>query len=159
MKLNIKEAVPNSKTPNSYEVVIETMSGDADGFENIIVGPFIKDQDEPIMEHLLGVIEEMSKAYPHGMGGSDNFNHIKHFDTWFNTFDDFGPEEEYAYQVKSDVTYEEYLELNKTFQAFKKDSMWPTDPMTDYTVPNGYRGFEIYYYDENKKQYDVEVEA
>lgn len=158
MRLIIKDLVPNTKTPNSFEVVVETMAGDADGYENVTVGPFIKDQDEPAMESLFSVIEVMSKAFPHGMGGSDNFHHIEHFDTWFGYFDAYDPEEEYDYQVKTNVTYEEYVELQKTLHAFTENSAWPNDAMTDYDSPNGYVDFKVFYYDENKNQHVVEVQ-
>jgi hypothetical protein len=155
MKLVIKDPVPNTKTPNSYEVVIETMSGDGDGYEDIIVGPFIKDKDEAVMENLFTLLDQMDKAFPHGMGGRDDFDHVGNFAVWFGGNSLLSEEKLNSYYPKYPYSYQEYVEINNLIGNFATD--WVHDPMTDYQSPNSYVGFKVFYYDDNKVQHVVEL--
>ena len=158
MQINIEKPVPNSHTPNSFEVVISTMEGDADHYENVIVGPFIKDKDEYAIEILLGVLEEMKNHFPHGMGGSDNYNEILGFQAWF----DYMEEDKSSFDERFasySFDFEEYSEMAQLADKFSQlgdyGVEWPHSP--NYGNPNSYDGYKIFYYDENQVEYTTNV--
>lgn len=159
MKLVIKELIPSTKTPDSYEVVITTMSGDADGYEKIILGPFIKDKDEPSIKLLLKTLRELKSSYPQGRGGGPEYGYdnIKNFLLWFGGYDEYGDrvtqmtEEEFT-NTKATMSYSKYETFIKRFSA-----EWPNDVTTDYQSENSYSSHEFFYYDENQNKFRVEL--
>lgn len=150
MELIIQEAVPSNKTPNSYEVVIKTMRGDADGYDYIIMEPFIRNQDEASIEFLLEVLTELAAAYTHGMGGMDNYSHVKHFETWFGG-SSYDTEESYLKYAQNTLPYAEYAAAILVVGEHYAD--WPAEE----GYQNSYEGFKIFYYDDNAVQHNVQV--
>lgn len=157
MQLTITDLIPDTITPNSYEVVIETMAGDGDAYENIVAGPFIKDEQEHIMQHLIATLSEVAVAVPIVVNGVPSYNHVSNFDIWFGV-DYYSDKEQYDENNTSEVTYEEYTQLEEFLQGFNDETEWPADPTTDHLFPNSYVGFNVYYYDENKNKFAVLVE-
>lgn len=161
MKLTIEGAIPNRKTPNSYEVVVTTMQGDADSYKDVIVGPFIRNEDEAAMEEFLHTLKRMSSAFPSGMSGSDTYTNTEGFLAWFPdqsnmTEKDF--KESYpGYQH----SVEEFMRIQDIAEKFFKKSQqypeWTYDP--NYGNPNSYDGYKVVYYDENKVAHKVTVET
>jgi hypothetical protein len=157
MKLTIADFIPDTITLNSYEVVIETMAGDGDGYVNIVVGPFMKDQDEPIMQHLIETLSNVAATTPQTIDGKPSLDHVPNFNTWFGS-EYYATQEEYDENNTSEVAFEEYVQLQDFLQGFNDETSWPEDPTTDYMFPNTYIGFNIYYYDQVKNKFAVNID-
>lgn len=157
MELKIKGVADTSKTRNSYEVVIETMEGDADSFEFLTFGPFLKRQDEAALESLLETVLCMeSKCGTFGRG-FERLEEIKFGDLWL-TSNEILDEEDYVEWVEGqgqdleDMPYSAYQAASVFAEKFATNEWsWHHD------YPNSYRSHNVYYYDENLEQHDVEV--
>lgn len=71
------------ETRNGYLLIVETMRGDADGYNDIEVGTF-GEHDIDLLKEVIEVCDNMLDAYPRGRGGYDTYNHIKGFERWFD---------------------------------------------------------------------------
>ena len=79
----IKSKVPKKDIRKGYLLIISTMAGDGDGYEDIEVGCFQEDELH-LLEEVINVCDRMTEAYPHGRGGDDEYNHIEGFYRWFS---------------------------------------------------------------------------
>ena len=155
MEIIVGEPVPANKTPNSFEVVVTT---NYDEPARITVGPFIKGEDEFYLYRLIETLNIMAIAYPHGRGGDDTYEHIPHFLAWFADdmyVDEIMENEENLkrYYPSYPFTYAEYLLEAAAVQKFRQSC--PMNPVTDYSTPNGYESFTIFYYDEQQIQHST----
>ena len=149
-------SVLNDHTPNSYEVIIKTMIGDADGYLDVKVGPFIKGEDEAAITYLIETLDRLDKAFPDGRWGGTDYDNVEGFIPWFNSGN--YTEVQYAdYCRKSPLTYEQHLEAVKL--VGKRSVYWPSDPQQDNGDPTSYESFKIFYYDEHTVKHSVTVEA
>lgn len=73
--IKIKEKVEMEVPKRGLYVELEWMYGDADGYKNVIVGPF-PDNNKNLFIDFLNTLELMEKAYPHGKGGCEDYYHI-----------------------------------------------------------------------------------
>ena len=142
MKLTIKEPMPNGKTANSYEIVVTTYQGDGDGDVQLVLGPF-HTTDLELLEDALLTLDRVAKAFPQGMGGQDDFNHIEGFTVWFDDIE---------YLDDPDFVVPEGIARTRGYDN------WPSDPMSDYTSPNSYSGHKVFYYDAEKTVHYVDFE-
>lgn len=149
MRFIIGAPIANSHTPESYEVEVKVMFGDGDGYDTFIVGPFLKDKDEELLQHLIETLERMEQAYPHGRGGGDEYNHVEGFAAWFE--EDYDEEE----------ATEDGDTLAETINAFyarnKNYPNWPHD-VTYMETSASYNDSWVVYYDESKTAHKVTVE-
>jgi hypothetical protein len=153
MELIIERAVVPTATPNSYEVVINTMRGDADGYEDVIVKPFIKDQDEASLFYLLETLERTAVRYPYGRGGGDSYSDVEGFNIWFdNEF--YEEEADYLKYADNPMPYAEYAAA-KELVGDERDFDWPYE--TDYDAENSYVSHAVFYYDTDLVKYNVTV--
>lgn len=141
MKFAIGDLTPEKHAPNSYELEIRAMSGDADAYHKFTVGPFLKDEDEPALQHLIETLTRMKEEYPNGRGGYDSeYDHIEGFYNWFD--------EDAA--EKSNTLVQDFLRKRKI------NLYWPYDA-TDEESSASYDSHEVFYYDDNRKQHSVTV--
>ena len=84
MELIIGEALTEVKVnkANSFEVVIETMTGDGDIEHFTTVGPFLEGEDEDALASLLGVLERLITATPDKWVADTNTT-VEGFIGWF----------------------------------------------------------------------------
>jgi hypothetical protein len=157
MPFTIGDAVPVEHTPNSYEVEVTAMFGDADGYETVMVGPFPEGaaDTEKAMTSLIETLLRMEAAYPHGRGGgdvdADTYYHVKGFEAWFGAFR-ADTEESYTAESRSGFPYEVFLQdyYNDDFNTYPD---WPREP---YAYNQGsYDHYVIYYYDHNLVKHEV----
>lgn len=127
------------KHQNMYMVECEAMFGDADGEGQVNIGGFVRGQDEALIEDLLKTCERLVKAYPNGRGGSADYNHIDGFNRWFDA--DALPEEEYD-------------ALSEVHQNFIADWLYEPNGMGQQAT---FKGYKVYYYDENGVKHDVRI--
>lgn len=138
MKFKIKNPI-KSKYVDCFVVVVDIMYGDADGYDKLTVHGFKKDNDESLLIDLIETLERMGKAYPRGRGGSDDYNHVEGFNSWF------------AVECLSEEEYESLSEIQK---SFSED--WKCAP-GGYGIQGSYKGYNIYYYDMFGNKYNVDI--
>ena len=129
MNFIIGEKIP--KHEDGYELTINTMIGDADGYEDVIIGTF-KEHELHLLEEVVNVCERMDKAYPHGRGGGDSYDHIEGFKKWFE--EDSTESESVSHLLKGS---------------------WAYDPSC-YDIQNSIDGYNVTYY-LNGEGYTVEI--
>jgi len=116
LPFTIGAPVENKHIPNSFELSITTMFGDADGYDTFTIGPFIQGADDGALTHLLTVMEGAAKAFPNGRSGGGGYEYdiVPGFAYWFGYDDDGDGDVVDAYLSRNE------LELD-----------WPTDPYGD----------------------------
>ena len=113
MEFNIKGIVKNLHQPDTFEVIIRVMHGDADSYESITIGPFIRGTDEAKLQDLIETLDRMDAEYPHGRGGGtrDNYDNVEGFFKWFGVDEDgentgisgcYWPVDPYDYETHGD---------------------------------------------------------
>ena len=146
LKISDMTAVPNLHKPNSYEVVITTMSGDADGFDTLVVGPFhtVSPDDLEAMEDLLKTLDRVETTYPHGRGGGgrDEYDHVAGFSAWFCEID--------SSEDPADAIALAYLKRHENFPN------WPYDMYSD--CQQSADKHKVLYYNVERDEFDVTVE-
>lgn len=70
-----------------YYAALHYMYGDADGYNDVVAGPFPYGQKHLFIE-FLNVLEGMLSAYPEGKGGFDGYGHVPNYAKWFNEEDE-----------------------------------------------------------------------
>jgi hypothetical protein len=158
MKFVIGDAIPTEKKPNTFEVTISTMLGDADGYEDVVVGPFAKGQDEELLEGLLATLKEMDDTYPNGGRRSGYSKLVGHL-AWFR--DEIIETPEIAsYFFDDEEKQQELIDYKTRVLKFcKKTNNYPNWPYSEFTdSPNSYDGHKIVFYDENLVAHFVTVE-
>ena len=157
MHLDIIDLAKEQIVADSYEVVVETYMGDADGWENIVIGPFKPGVDDDVLEYLLVSLEEIAEYWndPEDMGNAEGFQawfvefHVEHDEAWFRRRN---PNYEHSY-----VELLEKIELVRAFMNGKQ-LLWPKDPISgDDQRNNSYEGYNVYYYDADKSKFEVAV--
>jgi hypothetical protein len=126
MEILIGEPVPNLHTPDTFEVVVTSMIGDADGFPSFTVGPFVRGIDDEVLDSFLQLMTAMSLAYPNGRGGNDDYEHVDGFNDWFG----------YENMPSSIAVFCERLGI---------EMYWPNDPHFDGVL--SFRNAQVFYYD------------
>lgn len=144
MKFLINDKPVESQHKNCFVVEVNVMYGDADGYGKVNVAGFRKDCEvsQAHMEDLIQTLEKMEKAYPHGRGGYDTYDHVEGFLKWFGgeILDEF---EEW------------YNGLPEWQQRFYLND-WPRDPSGD-GIQSSIEDYKVFYYDENGAKYEVRV--
>lgn len=139
MRLVIGEKVIVKRNPkNAYVIECEVMFGDADGKEMVTLGPFKESTDMEYLYEAIQACKNMKNAYPNGMGGDDNHNHVEGYDLWFS-----------GCLIEG---------LPKNDPRYKLSCEWPQDPTNDYEGSASFEEYKIYYYDENEIKYHVKEE-
>jgi hypothetical protein len=144
MDLTIGDLIPRPQTPNSFEVEILTYWGDADGYNTLVMGPFVKDQDEVALQGLLETLHRLSVAYPHGRSWLDTLDGIEGFAGWFAQDADSEDDED----TEADAIGRAWREAQLGQHVY-----WPVDANID--MQDSYQSHKIFYYDENQEQYAV----
>ena len=80
MNFKIGEKIPRDSY-NGYILKINTMQGDADGYNSVEVRP---GNNVFILEDILLTCKRMEKKYPCGRGGGDDYNEVEGFEKWFS---------------------------------------------------------------------------
>jgi hypothetical protein len=119
---------------NRYEIVVNTMEGDADdNHEAIIQFETNKEGIELLRECIIALVI-IKKHYPHGMGGGHNFYaKCPYWMKWF--------------------MYDEFREENPNV-TYVKEWYWEGNSGT----PDSFDGYELFYYDEVGKKYQCTVD-
>lgn len=144
MEFEIARNPLEPKYKDCFVFEVEVMYGDADGYGLLEVSGFKKDceKSKSHMEDLVKSLEGMRSAYPHGRGGSDDYDHVEGFSKWF------GGE-------ISDEFREWYENLEEWEQKFYWND-WPYNP-DGYGVQASFEEYKIFYYDETGNKYEVEL--
>lgn len=148
----IGEAVPNPHTPGTYEFEIETMSGDADAFGKVIVGPLT---DIVSLISLAETLDRMKAQYPYGRGGSwpeYGYQDVEGFYSWFEDAEISNEEEYHEEHPESNVPYSVYLEHKALVGDLYNE--WPWDVM-GADIEQGMWSYKIFYYDTDLVQHFV----
>lgn len=82
LELKIVSPANGDKAPESYEVSIRVMHGDADYYETVTTGPFFTHELEDL-EYLLQTLLRMQQAYPDGRGADDGYEEVEGYLDWF----------------------------------------------------------------------------
>lgn len=128
----IKGNNPKKDSRKGYLLIIETMIGDADGYESLEVGCFQENQLH-LLEEVINVCDRMTKEYPHGRGGDDEYNHIEGFQRWFS--------EDYK------GNYSDIENLAPFEWCYSSDG---------YCMQNSIDGYKVIYL-ENGEEYEVKI--
>lgn len=72
----------NNFDKSGYEVIVETMAGDGDGWEDIRIGMF-KESDLDLLENLVILLDKMLEIHPKEFIDKNGYNHIEGFSKWF----------------------------------------------------------------------------
>lgn len=140
MKIKLLEKADTPDYRNQYVVECEAMFGDADGKGMVVIGGFIKGQDEEHLEDLLQTCERLEKAYPYGRGGGDDYDHIDGFGRWFRP---------------DNLSEEEYNSLPECVRDLCAEWLLEPDGMGHQA---SFEGYKVFYYDENGVKFNVAVE-
>lgn len=148
MNIEVTEAVENKHRPNTYEVDVEIMHGDADSFEHLIIGPFSAGDEEDFknLTDLLTTLERMQLAFPNGRGGGgrDNYDNVEGFARWFvGVFDDK------TFEYGEEPIFWKY--------SSGDEECWPVDSYDYETHGNPWK-VVVYFYDENLNTFHTKVE-
>jgi len=154
--------VPVEHIPNTFEVEIEVMHGDADMFDTFTVRSFYKDEDLALSS-LVETLDRMIAKYPHGRGGSwpqYGYQDVEGFYSWFGDFAAVLPEEDYATAYpESTVPYADYKRhalLTGSRKEDNDDLFWPGD-CTGADIEASIKKYTVYYYNYNKTKFFVKV--
>ncbi len=138
--IKIKEKVEMEVPKRGLYVELEWMYGDADGYKNVIVGPF-PDNNKNLFIDFLNTLELMEKAYPHGKGGCEDYYHISEVRKFFDLYSD----------ESENMRKEDYEIIEKL------------NPKIEY-VPDGggcaasFIGFRTFWYDGNSlNKYKINI--
>ena len=121
MKFVIGEQITN---PDGYYLEIETMEGDADGYETIKRGPF---QDEKVLEELITLLDKMQTTeIKNQYWDNDNtYYFLPEFKKWFINEDDDEewPRDIYSGQFHNSLYKYEitFVKDNKIFQVEREE--------------------------------------
>lgn len=154
----IGPAVVPDHLPETFEVEVTVMFGDADHYETFIMRPF-RVGDEEALTSLLSVFEQIDEKYPNGRGGSwpkYGFQDVVGFYSWFGE-DTAENEAEYKETYpESNVDYETFLRHRKLTEGHNSDySDWPWDIGPD--VEADFEQYKIVYYDKYLVPHSVTV--
>jgi hypothetical protein len=156
--LTIGEPVPDTHTPHSFEVEVTAMFGDADGYETIVVGPFLADNPKSAeaVVSIVQTLKRMEAEYPNGRGGGgdDEYYHVPGYEAWFGAFA-ADTEELYLQETRSDLSYEEFRKDSDLAEYFKIYPDWPYDTHSDSQA--SYDAHEVFYYDQNRVKHTVAI--
>ena len=158
MKFTATDLAPVQAPPvDAYTVEIQLGMGDADGFSEMMVGPFQRGVHEENLESLLGLLERIAAAFPGGMGGDDNYDHIPGYIQWFKNFL-CTPENLQTYYPKAwaSATPEEHAKFSELSEGLYKK--WPQDPTLDNQSPQYLGSYKVFYYDTDSVKHNVAVE-
>lgn len=123
---------PKEDNRKGYLLIIDTMIGDADGYDTVEVGCF-QENELHLLEEVIGVCDRMIEAYPNGRGGDDDYNHIEGFEKWFTE------------------DYEDNIENIEHLAPFQWS--YSTD---GYYMQNSIEGYKVVYLD-NGEEYEVDI--
>lgn len=134
-------------TPNSYTVNFQTMTGDADAFQENIIEGFKVGEDDKLLENLLQLFTAMLTAFPQGRGGGHKesyANHTERFSDWFNTDNNPSP------------TVTEFMKKTSNWEQIE----WPTEGNFDSMFHNEQEltKFSVTYYDSDSVPYKTTIE-
>lgn len=144
MEFKIHKKHNPSKYKDCFVFKIETMIGDADGYDSIVLEGFKKDCEESkkMMVDLVNTLNGMLKAYPNGRCGGDDYDHVDGFNRWFA-------------EDLLDELEEWYESLSNFEKSIYDQAQWPYNPYGD--SQQSIESYKIFYYDEFGNEYDVSV--
>lgn len=156
MRIEVTTPVVEPPVPTeSFVVVINTMQGDADGYNAFTVGAFKINKDMENLMHLLQTLKAMSEAYPYGRGGDDSYELVPGFLQWFSR-EALNMEDIKHYPSLIALHGEEAL-----VHAFKMSenfhTRWPLDAMSDYEREETLESYKVFYYDSVGRKHNVEI--
>ena len=117
--------------PNCYCIAIKFMYGDADGYKTIKLHVPRNEKSDAELPRFLKFLDNCNKAYPHGRGGRDDYDHVEDYDRYIEGIDN--PED-----------------IDDSFIF-----CWEYEPGCD--IQASFDGYKITYFDENNVEYLVEV--
>lgn len=152
----IGNPLPTEHTPNTYEVEIKLMHGDADAESLLTVKPFQLNETEAL-NSLLTVLDTMSNLYPNGRGGNYDefgFHNVEGFYSWFGDIT-ISSKDQYKNYSHSTVPYETYLH-HKNFVTPERANYWEWD-YTNPEIEADIESYTVYYYDDNLIKHEVNI--
>lgn len=152
MKLEVTTLVPPMPVDaDSYSVEIETMRGDADGYETITVGPFYRGKHEENLQSLLETLDRMGKRFPNGMGGRDNYKDVLGYEQWFGEIWNMEIAERDYTELLDKHGREVHEKLIELAEPVVEDMSWPFDEIQ----ANQLDEYHVYYYNADGKKFNV----
>lgn len=163
-----KKSKPKKKKTNLYELVINYMEGDADGYQTTKVRideeDYNKEDVQRVFHDLINTVEGCNNAYPHGRGGYDEYDGVPGYCKFFKEDGEYDEEELFDEEI-GNLEGEEYDNaLKLKLDEFKKERKLiekyvglvdhPSD--TNY-ISTSFDGWELFYYDSNGDQFPVNV--
>lgn len=148
MKLTKKALIPEPHFADRYYLEITLMSGDADSFDKIELGPF-REVDLDDLEEIMSVLQRMKDAFPNGRGGGgrDNYDNVPGFTEWFEGIE----REESPWDWEAEPKWWKYLGDSPEHES------WPVDKFDYETHANPYK-WKVYFYEgAYKAKFEMEV--
>lgn len=166
-----KKSKPKKKKTNLYELVIDFMEGDADGYQKTKVQ--ISEEDyknenlQRIFHELINTVECCNNAYPNGRGGYDEYHSVPGYSKFFQEeveedelFDDeIGNLEEEEYEIAYKERFEEYSKDRKLIEKYFGNG-WNGSvdhPSDSNYISTSFQGWSLVYYDSDGDQFPVKV--
>ena len=119
---------------NCYRIAIKFMYGDADGYATKELFIPKNEKNETELPRFLTFLESCGKAYRHGRGGADTYEHVADYDRYVD-----------PYPAPS------LADPNRSFTF-----SWEYEP-DGSVIHTSYYNYEITYFDDNNVEYLVDV--
>jgi hypothetical protein len=163
MKLNIDFSSKENKPQEEYEIVLDFMEGDADGYEAIHFkfgkGRLEEPEFMKELEEFLVCVNECIRKDSRGRGGFEDYSELiseyAHINNW----------SKFCHEAFYDVDDEELLEDYEWTQEEVDNYRDGIRPFFSYMVPtysdgwfDSYEDIEIYFYDANGDRFPVTVD-
>lgn len=137
----------------SFVVEIKTMTGDGDGYSDLIVGSFSKSQKKNLQSivETLNRMKSVSDVYCFG------YESILGFLPWFSGLDSDDEIRDHIYNEFLDfdeTELEVILELSKGFR-----SEWMADMRNDDHTAQTLISYDVFYYDANRVKHNVIISS
>jgi len=163
MKLNVDFSTKEAKPQEEYEIVLDFMEGDADGYEQIHF-KFGKERlEEPEfmkeLEEFLVCVNECIRQDSRGRGGFESYHDL------ICEYSDIKNWSKFCHEAFEDVEDEDLIEEYEWTQEEVDNRKAGLSPFFSYMVPSysqgwfdSYQNAEIYYYDKNGDRFPVTID-
>ncbi len=154
MEIKILKPLKKSKTlpKNQYKFKIELMGGDADAYayftEKVLV-----DKNDPNLERFITFLENCKKRYPKGKGGDDDYTDVKDYYVFVGGG-------EYPGEIEENGEWRETNE--EDWECWDQESKevgfgFDWEGNEEYFGVSSFQDYTVTYFDENSKEYKVEI--
>lgn len=160
MEFEIGDYVAPLHKADTFEVEINTYSGDADAYHQLVVRSFIRGQDEDALESLIGTLQRMKEKYPYGRGGDwDRYNYqdVEGFNSWFGESYATSEAEYLTNYSHSSLPYEVFAPHRELSRRIGEYFEWPWDVVVQDGLESTPRSWKVFYYSDDLKQFEVSI--